>query len=248
MTIKPPDNAVPLRRLWQHIFGDTDRFLDDFFARAYSPERCRCVYEEDQLAAMLFWFNCAWEGQRIAYLYAVATDEAFRGRGFCKALMADTHSHLKKLGYAGCILVPGEPALFDMYEKMGYRTCGAVTEFTCEAGAPIPLEPINARYYAALRASCLPEGGVIEEGPVLSLLSTYASFYLSDSSVCAARQENGKLTVYELLGDAADAPGIVAALGCQSGTFRVPGDGRPFAMYYSLTGSPAPGYFGLALD
>ena len=44
------------------------------------------------------------------------------------------------------------------------------------------------------------------------------------------------------------APGILAALGRERGTFRSPGD-KPFAMYHSLTGeSWMPGYFGLAFE
>ncbi len=247
MTIKVPTDPAPLRRLWQQAFCDSDAFLDDFFAHAYSPDRCRCVFVDDRLAAMLYWFHCCCGTRRIAYLYAVATDSAFQGQGLCRALIADTHRHLQALGYDGCILVPGEPDLFAMYEKMGYRTCSSICEFSCEAGMPIPLETIDAARYAALRAHYLPEGGVVEEGAALRLLRTYASFYAGDSFVLAAHREGSHLTVCELLGNA-DAPGIVAALGCQSGTFRTPGEGRPFAMYASVTDAPPPAYFGLALD
>ena len=63
------------------------------------------------------------------------------------------------------------------------------------------------------------------------------------------KEENGKLTVSELLGDAAAAPGILAALGYPEGKFRTPSKEQPFAMYYPLTDKPAaPQYLGLALD
>ena len=52
-------------------------------------------------------------------------------------------------------------------------------------------------------------------------------------------------TVWELLGDGADAPGLIAALGLEQATVRMPGPGRPFAMALGVAGEC---YLGLALD
>ena len=122
MNIDYPTRArIPaLRSLWTQAFGDDDAFLDLFFSTAYGETRCRCITLQGQIAAALYWFDCAAEGETFAYLYAVATDPAFRGKGLCRALMEDTHHLLKDQGYAGTVLVPGEPGLFDMYEKMSY--------------------------------------------------------------------------------------------------------------------------------
>ena len=95
-----PDQIPALRRLWQQAFGDTDRFLDGFFQTGFAPERCRCLWEADNLAAALYWFDTEYGVNRFAYLCAVATDSAYRGQGFCHRLMADTHAHLARLGYA----------------------------------------------------------------------------------------------------------------------------------------------------
>jgi hypothetical protein len=51
--------------------------------------------------------------------------------------------------------------------------------------------------------------------------------------------------VWELLGEEADAPGLIAALALESATVRTPGKDRPFAM---AIGAEAPIYLGLALD
>ena len=51
--------------------------------------------------------------------------------------------------------------------------------------------------------------------------------------------------VWELLGEEADAPGLIAALKLESATVRTPGKDRPFAM---AIGAEAPIYLGLALD
>lgn len=235
-----------LKKLWKQAFGDTDAFIDTFFSVAYAPDRCAILTRDDRLAAMLYWFDCDFDGKKVAYLYAVATDKAYQGQGYCRRLMEMTHEQLKAQGYSGAVLVPAK-GLFGLYEKLGYRTCSSVTTRTCEAGSPIPLCPVNAEEYAALRRQCLPEKGVVQEGAALALLTETAAFYAGDRFVLAATVEDGTAYVHELLG-AADPAGITAALGAKTGHIRTPGEDTPFAMYLSFDGGPAPGYFGLALD
>lgn len=250
MIIDKPKSVRQLRLLWQQAFGDTDAFLDCFFSTGFSADRCRCVYEGNSLAAALYWFDCSWKGKKLAYLYAVATDRAFRGRGLCRKLMADTHDALKRAGYHGTILVPSQPSLFAFYEKLGYRACAAVAEFTCKAGeAPVPLQQIGPEAYQALRRQRLPENAVLQEDVTLDFLSTYATFYAGQALLLCAYAEEGQLTVCELLGASSAAPGILKALGCEEGKFRSPGKEKPFAMYHPLTQDEAfPEYFGIALD
>lgn len=249
MIIDTPRNTSQLQALWKQAFGDPEEFIGSFFRTAYSPQRCRCVFKGNTLAAMLYWFDCSWGSKKLAYLYAVATAEDHRGQGLCRALMEDTHRHLKSLGYDGCILVPRTEALFAMYEKLGYTTCSYVQNFTCEAGAPLPLRQISAEEFAALRRQHLPQNGVVQEGSALALLQTYSAFYTGENVLLAMYAEDGKCTVCELLGDPDAAPGIIATLGYGSAKVRTPGCQTPFAMYRSLAEDPAaPSYFGIALD
>ena len=244
-----PCHIPALRGLWKQAFGDTDEFLDDFFGVAFSPNRCRCIFMGDRIAAVLYWFDCSWEDKPIAYLYAVATDTAFRGQGLCRMLMENTHSHLRQLGYQGCILVPGSRELFEMYEKLGYSACSYVREFDCAAGSPIPLRQLSAEEYAALRRQYLSDGGVVQEQETLRLLRAQASFYAGENCLLVCAVSEGKLSVSELLGDPNTAPGILAALGFSEGKFRTPGKEKPFAMYHAFTDNQAmPSYFGLAMD
>jgi len=246
----PKSHHIPaLRAFWQQAFGDTDAFLDSFFALAYSADRCRCVMDGDTIAAVVYWFDCSWEEKRLAYLYAVATDKGYRKRGLCRRLMEDTHAHLYLAGYDGCILVPGSVALFGMYEKMGYTTCSYIREFECAADKPIPLRKLTSTEYAVLRRQYLPLGGVVQEQEVLALLQAQAAFCAGENCLFVYTLEGRELTVHELLGDETIAENIVAALGCTEGNFRAPGNEKPFAMYHPLTdGQSAPAYFGLAMD
>ncbi|MBR2937046.1 MAG: GNAT family N-acetyltransferase [Oscillospiraceae bacterium] len=239
-----------LRALWQQAFGDSEETLDAFFATGFSPDRCHYLTENGVIVSTLYWFDCQLNGQKLAYLYAVATDERYRGRGLARRLMTQTHAILKEKGYAGSILVPGSKELFDMYEKLGYRTVSSVKEFSSQQGsAPVALRQINAGQYAVLRRQYLPKGGVRQEGATLDFLQTCCQFYAGGDFLLAAAKEGDCLLARELLGNEKAAPGILRELGISKGQFRTPGNGRDFAMYLPLTDDcPVPAYFGLALD
>lgn len=236
-----PEQVNDLRGLWKEAFGDTETFLDCFFESGFSYDRCRCIFIDGQAAAALYWFDCGCEGRPFAYIYAVATAKAHRGKGLCRILMADTHHHLKNLGYAGTILVPGEKGLFSMYEKMGYACFSGMDTICCKADTPVPLREISAAEYSTLRGQYLPPHSVEQQGT--EFLASYAQLYAGNSFLLAWADGLG----LELLGNAAAAPGILAALGKEHGRFRIPGS-TPFAMWHPLADTPEPGYFGLAFD
>ena len=236
-----PEQTCGLRTLWKEAFGDSDAFLDGFWDTAFAFDRCRCITIDGEVAAALYWLDCRCDSAPMAYIYAVATAKKHQGKGLCRCLMADTHTHLKNLGYAGCILVPGSEELFTMYGNMGYACFAGMDTVTCTAGEAVALRKITAAEYAMLRKAYLPERGAEQEG--LDFLATYANLYAGDGFLCAWVDDLG----LELLGSPSAAPGILGALGKESGKFRLPGD-TPFAMFYPLADVPPPGYFGIAFD
>lgn len=245
----PTEAALPgLRLLWKQAFGDTDAFLDLFFSLGYAPNRCLCAADGDRVAAAMHWLDGSCRGRKIAYVYAVATDKAYRGQGLCRKLTEQAHRVLRERGYSGAVLVPAEPGLFEMYGKLGYRGCSSVREWASVAGDALPLTELSAEEYARLRRDLLPEGAVVQEGPVLDLLGAMGKFYGGPGILLTAIREENRLWVPELLGDPSYAPGILAALGAAEGKFRGPGTEQPFAMYCPLDEAPAPTYLGFALD
>lgn len=248
---RPDPQEVPqLLALWKQAFGEHDGFWEMFLETGFSFDRCRCMKEAGPIAAALCWFDVSCGEQKFAYLYAVVTHPDFRGKGLCRRLMEDTHSDLYSQGYAGVLLVPAEEGLRAMYRKMGYRTCCAVSEFSCAAAdTAIPLRTVSAAEYAALRRRLLPKGSAIQEGENLTFLAAQAELLAGENCLLAAWREGDTLHCIELLGDASAASGIVKALGCKEGYFRTPGKDKPFAMGRPLTESATvPGYFGLAFD
>lgn len=248
----PHITHIPLlRNLWHEAFGDTEEFLNTFYVTAFSLDRCRCITVDGEIAAALYWFDCLHKGKNIAYLYAVATAEMYRGQGICHRLINDTHLHLEKQGYEGIILVPGSKALFRLYESMGYQTCSYIHEFCCnKTTKEIQLYRISKEEYARVRRLLLPEGGVIQENENLDFLETLANLYAGPGFVLAAHGESDTLYGLELLGDTTSISGILHVLGYAKGIFRTLGGDKPFAMYYPLGDSKLlpPTYFGLAFD
>lgn len=245
-----PSHLPQLRQLWKLAFSEEDAFVQLFFETGFSPERCRCVLRENRVLAALYWFDTQCGGQTFAYLYGVATHPAAQGQGLCRALMEDTRVFLKKKGYDGILLVPQKESLRAMYAGFGYQDATTVTEFFCtDDPYPQPMHAIDREEYCRLRRTYLPEGGVVQEGAGLAMLEGYAKFYKGMDFLLCASPEKDSLLGIELLGNREAAPGILCALGCHQGTFRSPGDKKPFAMFLPLKEhAAAPGYFGLAFD
>ena len=246
-----PDQYPLLKQLWKTAFGDTEEFLAAFFETAFSPLRCRIALIDGETAGMLYWFDVTCRGQKMAYLYAVATHPSHRGKGVCRSLMADTHALLTQQGYTAALLVPQSEALRKMYAAFGYRSCTTVSETFCACGdRPVEIHRIDPVEFVRLRREYLPEGSILQEGENLRFLAAQVRFYRGSDFLLAAQEtEPDTLFGAELLGSTAAAPGILKALGCSQGTFRTPGTRMPFAMFLPLAADAAvPAYFGFPFD
>ena len=240
-----------LKELWKEAFHDTDASVDAFFRTGFAPSRCRCIMVDGSVAAALYWLDMTCRGQRVAYIYAVATKKAFQGRGLCRALMENTHIFLRSRGYDTCVLSPASAGLFAMYESMGYSLCASLSEIHCNAGTdPLPQRAVDAESYNTRRRALLPSGGLELGKEALAYLASFAELYSGDGVALAGyRDDDGQFHGIELLPDASAAPEILTALGCESGTFRIPGQAYPHAMYYPLhPTAEKPAYLGIAFD
>lgn len=249
---QPEEKHIPLlRNLWKEAFEDTDDFLDTFFTTVFAPGRCRCIFSDDIPVASLYWFNCKYAEQPVAYIYAIATVASHRGQGLCRQLMLDTHEYLKKAGYQGALLVPSEDSFFELYSRFGYQSTCHVREFTCTAEEKnLRLRRISAVEYASLRSKYLPSGSIIQEEENLPLLQAECELYAGKDFLLAAQCNDNHLYGVELLGNIDTAPGLVHHFKYKKGLFHTPGAEKPFAMYLPLYGSEQipPSYFGFAFD
>lgn len=186
MIINHPEtkNIPGLTALWMQAFGDTEAFIEKFFSSGYSSHRCMVALEETTVVAALYWFDCIWEEKKIAYLYAIATDENHRGKGICNALMKHTHKHLQEQGYAGALLMPAEESLESFYGKMGYGRITPPAFSDTPQHKTALWEAITPEEYLTLRQQYLPKGGVQHTLPALRYLSHFAKFYRFPGGIC----------------------------------------------------------------
>ena len=244
------EHTSQLLLLWETAFGEHNGFWEMFLDTAFSTDHCLCITDSGQIAAALCWFDCSCAGQKIAYVYAVVTHPHFRNRGLCRILLDHTHTHLAALGYSAVLLVPESEGLRQMYRRLGYADCTRIAEVSCLAGdSPEVLRAIGPEEYGALRKTYLPTCSVLQEGHNLDFLAQQVQFYAGPDFLLAAYSEENTLYGVELLGNRDIAPGIVTALGCNAGKFRMPGMDKPFAMIHLLTETAMiPQYFGFAFD
>lgn len=239
-------NTDSMKQLWKTVFGDPDSFIDAFFQIAYSPDRCCYTEENGEAICALYWFDCCYEGGKLAYIYAVATHPEHRGKGLATRLLQQTHDLLKAQGYAGAVLKPAT-GLFPFYERLGYVTSGCIRRFHAESGnSPTALQALSAQEYGLRRRSILPKNAILQEGLTLDFLHFFASFYAADDAlVCASPEES---VIFEYLGNPDSAPGILAALGIQKAEIPTIGNAIPFSMFLPLNCTKTPGYLGLSLE
>ncbi len=231
-------------------FGDTEDFVETFLRKGFSENRHSYLRCDGKLAAALYWFDCFCYGKKYAYLYAVATDEAFRGRGLCRQLMENTHQALKDQGYAGAVLVPGSGDLVTMYGKMGYEEWlprRAVK--ILPAGNPIQLRRLNAQEYHTLRHGLLPRGAMEQTLPALEFLESYGELYQGENCLFSVVRKDGRVMFQEFLGEESLLPNAVKALGVSDARALISGGTHPCAMYHKLAeDAEIPTYFAIALD
>ena len=202
--------------------------------------------ENGEAICALYWFDCSYEGGKLAYSYAVATHPDHRKKGLASQLLRQTHDHLQQLGYAGTVLKPAK-GLFPFYERLGYVTSGFIRRFYANSDiTPVCLAELSTEAYSRRRQSLLPPGAVIHDGITLDFLHSYASFYsVGDALVCAIPQEG---VILEYLGNPLSAPGILAALGISDAEIPTVGCEIPFTMFYPLNCTKTPGYLGITLE
>ena len=248
---QPGQEQIPqLVQLWKEAFGEYDGFWELFLDTGFLPDHCRCITENGQAVAGLYWFDCSCGEDKIAYVYAVVTDSRQRGKGLCRKLMANVHALLKDQGYSSVMLVPADEGLRNMYRKLGYEDCTTIGKLSCAAGnTAAEIRNVDTEEYASLRKTLLPDGGVLQEGTQLPFLAAQAQLFAGADFLLAAWLEGETLHGMELLGNPDAAPGIVKALGCSKGTFQIPGTEIPFAMIHKLKeNAVTPIYLGFSFD
>ena len=239
------DDIPELTRLWKQAFGDSDEDIARFFRDLFPAATGFAARDGEKIAAMCFalpqQLSCGDTVLSAAYLYAVATDEGYRGQGLCRTLLAFAEKELKKRGADAVLLVPADEGLAAMYERLGYHGPARIRKPSEAKEALGTAESVRPVEYAGLRETLLWDVPHVRYGKqLLEYEAGEAQLYalrLGAMPGCAAavRQDDGTIRVDELLPDARFLPALAQAFG--TGTYFLPQE--PYAMCKWLTEPPA---------
>ncbi len=111
--------------LWEEAFGE-DELVRDFYDKAFMEMSVLIVKNEQRIVSMLHYMPCRYEEGGVVYkgvyLYALATDKEYRGRGYMGRLINEALELAKQSGVDFCFLVPADAPLYDFYKKFGFDT------------------------------------------------------------------------------------------------------------------------------
>ena len=122
-----PEHYLQLKELWLMCFPDEEKkVLDNFFEKSVTPQNVIATFFGEQIvnAMCLLESEIVLKNKRYSaiYIYGVCTHPEYRGKGLMKTAFKhlDELAILKNIDYL--FLVPATEGLFDMYEKLGYKT------------------------------------------------------------------------------------------------------------------------------
>ena len=114
-----------LKIMWHKIFGDSESYLNSFFGKVYKDENTLVDIENGNVVSVLFMipykFIANGKETKIVYLYALATEPAYRGRKIMAKLIQKSLDLSAKRGYALSVLIPADDSLFEYYRQFGYE-------------------------------------------------------------------------------------------------------------------------------
>ena len=129
--LKLTDAEQQMRQLWQRTFGDSRADVDHFLVRIYNPQLCLTHSQEGSVVAMLHIVPLSDNHSCSAYIYAVATDTAYRNRGFASTLLKQAIERIERSKeYDRIVLIPASDALAAYYAKFGFESNGELLNFS----------------------------------------------------------------------------------------------------------------------
>ena len=236
------------RTLYESAFGCEPRPWNDALFRFAFPDCLRVICEGDKPVSMLFSIPYPIKTESgvipARYLYAVATDADYRGRGLAKQLIGE---EIKRGG--PLFLRPSSASLFSFYEKAGLLPLSPVltTEGLAEVGGFDGFERLDGDAYLSMRESFLKPPFALPTGEFLSLGFLLGGAVGKAGEFVAFYERHGD-TVYfkEWLGNRDFAPCAAAFLGAEAYRLRTPAkEGEPFGVGVNLPYGLA---FSIALD
>lgn len=120
------NTTAEVRSMWKTCFGDTDRYMDLYFARQYREENT-LIYSVDNKAVaslQMLPYSIRLYGETVPFYYlaGLCTLPEYRGKGYMGQLIQRSLEVMRERNIFLAVLVPAEKWLFGYYEKFGFET------------------------------------------------------------------------------------------------------------------------------
>ena len=116
------EEKINIRPLYEAVFEDSEEYVNYLFGEAIQVNDVLVLEDNGRICSMLQlvpkqMIYCG-EKQTIHYIFAVATDEKERNKGYMGMLLNKVFDDLKAKGEPFTYLVPVDPSI---YKKFGFR-------------------------------------------------------------------------------------------------------------------------------
>lgn len=180
MLVRSNQKYVPeLKLLWKNVFGDEDGYIDLFFKSQYENSYTFAEFDGDKIISALYLLKCritvnsrTYNG---LYLYAAATDSAYRKRGLMGKLLNEAETFAEENGFDFVSLVPASDYLYTYYERFGFITAMYKSYETLDTAKnpDIILREVTAREYTEKRVQMLENSFLWNEDEMRYALECY---------------------------------------------------------------------------
>ncbi len=236
------------RALYESAFGSESREFNEALFRFAYPHYLRVIREGDKPVSMLFSIPYPIQiGGALAkarYLYAVATDRAYRGRGLATQLIQQEIARGLPV-----FLRPSSASLFGFYQKAGLLPFSPTLTMEGEAQSlpSLGIESLSPDGYLACREVFLKEPFAVPSADFLSLGFLYGGAVCLEGELATLYERQGDMIYFkEWLGNRELAPRVAASLGGARYRLRVSErEGEPFGVGANL---PQDLTFSIAID
>ena len=233
------------KKLYIEAFKDDLEFTELLFDTLFDTS-CRYLLNNDKVVSMLFAVDVKLNESKGKYVYAVATDENMRGKGYMRILFDKITDEFSK-DYDFLCLKPMSDSLFLFYEKLGFERCfkkSNISKKVLKNNSQLVLVE-NVEYIKTIRKKILIENYVEYSNDFYKLILSYCNAYCDDlknPSVFVV-SEKISLKIKEALGNFDNLPKDYS-----NKELLTNGNDFDFAMIKRIGNKKIKGYLGFALD
>lgn len=231
-----------LTELWVRVFGDTEEFVSGFFRMLPDMGSCVLIEKNGRIiaeACVITGFELQLAGggaSECGYIYAVAVDGAFRGRGIGKALVKAAARLARDRGARIVCTLPATAELYGFYSgAAGLVPALSRVSYELPAKPARAVSKLTASEYSLRREDMLlgrtflrPSSFTMDFQRFLCE-SSGGGLYAAASGICTAVVDEGSLTCicHEIIAATKAecdeiAASVAAGLGCTGARYSLP--------------------------